>query len=436
MNSLISEILTRAAEATSAAEVFLFSSEETPVSFEANRLKSVQNKQSVSAALRVFRNGRIGFASSSNPANISGLVAAAVETSEFGAKAEFDFPPQAEFPAVEVYDPAVEKAPLDQMVRLGEEMIAAVTAHTPNIICEAAVSRATLKVALANTSGLNAEYSASRFSTGIEGTLIQGSDMLFVGDGDSSCRLITDASGILANVKRQLDSASRQAAIRTGRVPVIFSPDGVASALTAPLITAFNGKLVLEGASPLKDKLNTSVFDAKLNIYDDTTVSFRPGSRPFDGEGIPSRRLPMVETGMPRNYLYDLKTAASAGAASTGHGGRGGGAPSPSPGAFVFDNGDISVDAMIADIREGLFIEQVMGATQGNILGGDFSGNVLLGYKIENGRITGRVKNTMVFGNIYDLLKNIAGIGNDGRWVGGSLYTPSLYLPEISVSSK
>ena len=60
-----------------------------------------------------------------------------------------------------------------------------------------------------------------------------------------------------------------------------------------------------------------------------------------------------------------------------------------------------------------------MGATQGNILGGDFSGNVLLGYKIENGKIAGRVKDTMVFGNVYELLKDIAAIGSDGRWLGG-----------------
>ncbi len=77
-----------------------------------------------------------------------------------------------------------------------------------------------------------------------------------------------------------------------------------------------------------------------------------------------------------------------------------------------------------------------MGATQGNLLGGDFSGNVLLGFKIENGKITGRVKNTMVSGNVYQLLERIAGIGSDARWVGGMLNTPSIYCPNVSVTSK
>jgi PmbA protein len=91
---------------------------------------------------------------------------------------------------------------------------------------------------------------------------------------------------------------------------------------------------------------------------------------------------------------------------------------------------------MVNDIKEGLVIEQLMGAGQGNILGGDFSGNVLLGYKVENGKIVGRVKDTMVSGNIYQLLKEITAIGSEARWVSGFLQIPPLYFPSVSVASK
>jgi PmbA protein len=91
---------------------------------------------------------------------------------------------------------------------------------------------------------------------------------------------------------------------------------------------------------------------------------------------------------------------------------------------------------MVGDIKEGLVIEQLMGAEQGNILGGDLSGNVLLGYKVENGKIAGRVKDTMVSGNIYRILKQITALSNDAKWVGGSLQTPSLYCSGLSVASK
>lgn len=91
---------------------------------------------------------------------------------------------------------------------------------------------------------------------------------------------------------------------------------------------------------------------------------------------------------------------------------------------------------MVRDIKEGLVVEFLIGAEQGNILNGDFSGNVLLGYKVERGEITGRVKDTMVSGNVYQVLKQIEAIGREARWVEGFLLTPSLYCTSLSVATK
>jgi PmbA protein len=110
--------------------------------------------------------------------------------------------------------------------------------------------------------------------------------------------------------------------------------------------------------------------------------------------------------------------------------------PVPSPSTLVIEPGKVSFDDMVSDIKEGLVIEQLMGATQGNILGGDFSGNVLLGYKVESGKIVGRVKNTMVSGNVYQLLKEISAIGSQAKWVSGVINTPPVYCPRLSVASE
>ena len=91
---------------------------------------------------------------------------------------------------------------------------------------------------------------------------------------------------------------------------------------------------------------------------------------------------------------------------------------------------------MVADLREGLIVEYLMGASQGNVLGGEFSGNVLLGYLVENGKITGRVKNTMVSGNIYQILKDVTAFGSERRWIGGSLLTPPILCPAVAVASR
>jgi PmbA protein len=238
-------------------------------------------------------------------------------------------------------------------------------------------------------------------------------------------------------VLQQLEWARQNATVPTKSMPVVFTPHGIVSAFAGPLIAAFNGKTVLEGASPIGKKQGQEVFDKRLSLRDDPTIDYRPGSGPCDDEAIPSEVTQLIIEGKVGNFLYDLQTAALANTRSTGNGHRTqGGQPSPAPNAFVVTPGNTGFDEMVQDIKEGLVVEQLMGATQGNVLGGDFSGNVLLGYKVEGGKIVGRVKDTMVSGNIYKLLKQVAAIGSDTRWVGGFLSTPSIYCPAVSVASK
>jgi len=431
------EILAQARQVAEAAEVFTVSSEQTPVEFETNRLKHIQTKQSSSTALRIIRNGRVGYAATTGLEAGQNLVDMAVETAQFGTPAGFEFPSTTSYPQITVYDPDAESVTLAEMVRLGEEMIAAATGHTPDIICEAGITRSATSVSIRNSRGGQADYRISVFSLGLMGTLIRDTDMLFVGESDSSCHPIAEVKHITGEVIQQLELARNTATVPSQRLPVIFTPRGVASALVAPLMSAFNGKTVLQGASPIGNKRGEMVFDEKLSLWDDPTIAYSPGSRPCDDEGVASQRTPLIEAGTVAGFLYDLKTAAQAGTESTGNGQRsGGGLPAPSPSAFVIAPGDTTFDQMVSSVRQGLVIEELMGATQGNILGGDFSGNVLLGYKIENGKIVGRVKNTMVSGNIYQVLKNIVAVGSEPRWISGFLNTPHLLCDGLAVASK
>lgn len=431
------EILARAKKEVQEAEVYQVSSEETEVRFEANRLKQLQTNQSTSVALRVVKNGRTGYATASRVSDGAQLVKDAVETAEFGSEAKFQLPGQEKYPKVAVFDPAVGEVPIKEMVGLGEAMIAAIAKHTPGIMCEGGVSRGVVNVRLMNSRGGTAEYRKSFFTMSLEGNLVTGQDMLFVGESDSSCHPIPDPQKVIDTVTRQLDLAKNRAKAPTKTLPVIFTPDGVAGALILPLLSAFNGKIVLEGASPLGQKLGQAAFDKHFSLTDNPTIAYRPGSRPCDDEGVPSQRTPLIEKGVVKAFLYDLQTAALAGKKSTGNGSRGrGGLPAPAASALVIEPGQTTFDAMVQDIKEGLVVEQLMGAEQGNILGGDFSGNVLLGYKIENGKIVGRVKDTMVSGNVYKILKDIAAIGSEARWVGGFCQTPPFYCKGLAVSSK
>ncbi|OGO02169.1 MAG: peptidase C69, partial [Chloroflexi bacterium RBG_13_52_12] len=367
-----------------------------------------------SVALRIIKDGRIGYATTTGIGDSQQLVKDALETAAFGTEAKFKLPEKTDYPQVEVFDPAVGDVSIKEMVRLGEEMVAAITGHTPGIICEAGVSRGVITVRLINSRGGKAEYRKSFFSLDIEGNLVSESDMLFVGESEISCHPLSDHKKVTDMVLRQLDLAKNRATAPSRQMPVIFTPDGVAGALILPLLSAFNGKIVLEGASPVGNKLGQTAFDKSFSLRDDPTIEYRPGSRPCDDEGIPSQRTSLIEKGVVKGFLYDLQTAALAGKKSTGNGNRSrGGLPAPAPSALVITPGKTTFDDMVKDIKEGLVVEQLMGAEQGNILGGDFSGNVLLGYKIENGKIVGRVKDTMVSGNVYKILKDIAAIGSE-----------------------
>ncbi|MFQ5872551.1 MAG: TldD/PmbA family protein [Dehalococcoidia bacterium] len=428
-------ILEAAAKVADSAEVFHVSSRHTPVSFEANRLKSLQTKESHGVALRIIKDGRIGFSSTNRTNDIDGLVQRALEVAPFGAEAKFDLPSGDGYPDVPLYDRAVEEISVEAMVDLGQSMVDGVRSHSSEVLCDASVGQSVVSVRLLNTNGVDVGYKKSVFYLGIGGTRVRGTDMLFVGDDETSSRPLSNWQEVVYRVNLQLDLAEETADAPTGKLSVIFTPDAVAGILLYPLLVGFNGRTVAQGASPLIGRLGQRICDQRFTMYDDGTVAYRPGSRPWDDEGIVTRRIPLIEKGIATSFLYDLKTAAQTGAQTTGSASRPGGSlPSPSTSVLFIEEGDMPYNEMVADMREGLVIDRLLGAGQTNVLAGDFSGNVLLGYKVEKGKIVGRVKNSMVAGNVYQLLNNLVAIGKEAQWRGGSLRTPALYCKDVAVA--
>lgn len=428
-------ILDLARKAAAEAEVYVAESMETPVTFEANRLKTLETKQTVSVSLRIIKDGKIGFASSTRLDDPQALVDMAMETAEFGATARFTFPSDNRYPEIAGFDPDMDKLTVEDMVQFGESLISTIRSDTPELVCEAEIAKGVASVQIMNSKGGYSNYRKSFCYVAIEGTLIRDTDMLFVGEMESSCHPLREYPPLADSVIRQLELAKRTAVASTGRLPVILTPKGVRSAFLPPLAVAFNGKMVLEGASPLVDKQGKGIVDTRVCLSDDATIPFRPTSRPCDDEGVPARKTPLVKDGAVEGFLYDLQTAGRAGVVTTGSASRGRGTlPAPSLSAFVLEPGEATFDDMLRDVKQGLVVETLIGAGQGNILGGDFSGNVLLGYKVENGEIVGRVKDTMIAGNVYQAMNTLAAIENEAVWVGSPIKTPALYLSDISVA--
>ena len=431
------QLLSLAKKVAEEAEVFQVHSRRISVQFEANRLKQIQQQETTATALRLIKEGKIGFSAVGGEVEAQTLVGMAVETSQFGTPANFVFPSASVYPNVETFDPETEKVPIEKMVDIGEGLVAQLTEYTPDILCEGVIAKEVRQTRILNSKGGEVGYLKSLFSISLEGVVIRDTDMLFVGDSESSCRPEVDEKTIAKRVIEQLELARRKASVSTKLMPVIFTPRGTASAFIVPLMVAFNGKLVLEGASPLRNRQGEEVFDKKFSLWDDATIPYRPTSRPCDDEGVASQSTLLVEGGKVINFLYDLQTAALAKTRSTGNGNRSRGTlPAPSASCLILNEGNVSFNDMVKDMREGLVVEQLIGAEQGNVLGGDFSGNVLLGYKVEAGEIVGRVKDTMVAGNVYQVLKNLEAVSKERRWIGAVLLSPALYCPSLSVATK
>ena len=438
---MLDPLLEKAKKEAEVAEAFFYESTELPISFEANRMKSINARESSGMALRIIKNGRIGLGYSSKlggPGDLDALVASAVESAQFGAQAQFSLPGAYTTNGVATFDPAVEALSLENLVSLGTEALELLRNHDDQFLCDVGAAKRVTRVRLLNSLGGGTDYVKSVVSLSGSVNLTRGEDLLDVWHYAVSCRADIDPRTVAQRIIQRVEDARHNADVTTKHMPVLFTPQGLGNTLMQPLRQAFSGKTVLEGASPLSDKLGEQVFDEKLSIYDDGTIDFAVGSSPTDDEGMPLRRTPLVEDGCVRTFIYDLQTAGLAGAEPTGNGER---SPSslPAPGyhnVVVTPGSGGSLQDLIGSVAEGILVEYTMGAGMGNLFAGDFSGNVHLGYKIENGKLAGRVKDTMVAGNVYEALKDIAAIGSEPEWVGGGFSAPPLLVADLSVSTR
>ncbi len=440
LHDLAIQLLDRASGRVELAEVYAYDTTSTPVDFEANRLKSLETKDTRGIALRVVKDGRVGLATTTRlraGSDLDQVVADAVALSVFGAEAKFDLPGHIVPTPVTIYDQATSDLTVETMVGLGQEMIDHVRAYDADILCEAGVRRAIESVVLVNSRGGEGAYRKSSYALVIGGQLIRDTDFLSIWEYDTQCGVTIDARALAEAAVRKFEMAKPIAQVRTARMPVIFTPRGVASVLLSRFGVSLSGKSVLQGSSALSEKRCETVFDARLSLADDATISGVSGAAPFDDEGTTTRRLELIRHGVVDAFYYDRQTAGLAGTETTGHGYRGAETlPSPSTSVVCIAPGDTPLSDMIGGIEEGLLIESMTGTFAGNIFSGDFSGNVHIGFKIEHGRIVGRVKDTMVAGNIFADMKDLGGLSDTAEWVGGSVRSPHILFRELGVSAK
>lgn len=439
MNKIIAQkVLAQARKKVEVAEVSCFSGHSRAVSFEDSKFKNIEANFSSAISLRLIKNGKIGVTATNKMEEIESLVSKALAVSEFGPKAHFEFPVQTSFPNPATFDAKVKKIPEKKFVDLGFLIIDDFKKFNPKILCNLDFVIGEGGGVLMNTSGLEVETKGSKVKFFGTWDLVREGDMLLVGGGQSSRRNDIDINFYLERAKNKFRQAQKIVEIKSGRYPVLFTPDSIGDILEY-IFTALNGKVVLQKSSRLQGKLGQKVFDEKLTIIDDGTLDWKMGSGRCDSEGVAIKPLTLIENGKVCNFFYDLQTAAKAKVKSTGHGKRGGAAALavPSLHNVIVKQGKESYQSMLKNIKEGILAEQFLGSGQDNPYNGDFSMNLQLGYKIENGEIVGRLKDTMIAGNAFEVLKHgLLALSAEREWVGNSFFSPYFLLDGIMVASK
>ncbi len=239
------------------------------------------------------------------------------------------------------------------------------------------------------------------------------------------------------------EQVGRMAAIRTLRklggkpvptqsVPVIFEPN-VARDLLGDIFHAVSGESVFRKASFLVGQLKERVASRSVTIIDDGRRPCALGSRPFDGEGLPTRRTVVIQEGVLESYLLNTYTARKLGLKSTGNAARGLiGAPSVEAGNMYIEPGPHTPKEMIASISKGFYITELIGFGV-NIVNGDYSRSAS-GIWIENGELTFPVQGVTIAGNLKEMLCSIEMVGNDLDFR-GNIVSPTLMIGRMTIGA-
>jgi PmbA protein len=409
------------------AEVYQSRSLSRPVFFEANRLKQLESSQSEGVALRLWRDGRPGLAVAYGPVEPQDLVDRAIAMTELNEPE----PVELADARTDHYPDLGTVVPVEDLVEMGREAIAQVRDAYPEVLCTAQWECEEETTRLVNSQGLNCYYTDTTLSCFLAAEWVRGDDFLSVADGQTQ-RGTLNPEAVVQSILQRLNWAQANVSPPTGRVPILLTAKA-ADLLWDTVQGALNGRQVLEKASPWSDRLLEIVTSDTLTLSQQPDIG--PYSCPFDDEGTPTEPLLFIREGQLQQFYCDRTTGRLLGIGTTGSGFRPGMGSYPTPGLvnLLVQPGKGSLCDLIGQLDDGLVVDQLLGGGAG--ISGDFSVNIDLGYRVHKGQIVGRVKDTMIAGNVYTVLKQVVALGDDADW-NGPCYTPSLIVEGISTTGR
>ncbi len=409
----------------------------TQLEFRGDEPYSLETKQTLGLGLRVIKDGRIGFAATTDLSKIPELVESALAIAEQGERALFSFPRDLPQTKCKLLNEKVASLTSEKIFSLGSDLIAYAKEKFPLFKIDLNLEHTYEKRRIINSTGLDITYEKLNYHLVFTGLIVKEDGLIWIYDYKN----LSDGKpfSIPEFVHHQVAKASdalKEVKLTTGNYPLIFAPSFGLKEFFIPLLVGTNGKNLQKGITPLQKLVGQEIGSRLLSVYDDGLLDYAAGSSPFDGEGVAKQETPLIEKGVFKNFLFDLQTAAACGKKSTGNGSRAyNSQPQPSFNNLLVLPQSGTLNGAIAEIKEGVLVYEVIGGGQSNVLAGDFSLSIGLGFKIEGGEIIGRIKDCMLAGNFYEMIKKISQIGEEGKDL-GNFHLPFIKFEEVKVSAK
>jgi PmbA protein len=424
-----------------AADLLIAEGTEFSVTVRKGQVETLKEAGSKALGLRVFVGKRTAssYTSDFSPPALNTLVQDTVAMARVTGEDSAAGLPEEMVPAPTIelglYDPAPAALPTPERIERARRAEAAALAASPEITNSQGATYASGEgsVVLANTLGFLGGYRTSSVSLSVVPQAERDGQMerdywYTAGRGLSDLESPEHVGQVAAERTRRRLGARK---VPTCEVPVVFDPETAAEIL-GTLFSALSGYSVFRNATFLKDKIGETVASPLLTLIDDGRRLRGLGSRPFDGEGLPTRRNVPLERGVLKHYLCDSYSARKIGARSTGSARRGiGGGPGVGASNLYFEAGATPPEEILGGVEQGLYVTDLIGFGV-DLVSGDYSQGAV-GHWIEKGRLVHPVHEVTIAGNLKTMLKDVDAVGSDLEFRGASA-APTLRIRKMTVS--
>jgi PmbA protein len=428
-----------------AAEVQIQAGGELTTKVRMGEPELVQEAASKALGLRVFRDHRaaLTYTSDLSERALDTFIADSVELARLSEPDELnELPPVEELatslPELDLYDETALKTTAKDALELCKRAEGAARAFSPRVTnSEGAIySRVVGASAFANTGGFAGAFRGTYQSLVVEPICDDADGKKRNGFWWTANRFVSalqDAESVGREAARRTVAKLGAQKIDTGHLPIVFDPES-GRALLRLLFSVVSGGAIYRKSSYLLDREGTQVASPLVTVVDDPLRKRGPGSRPYDGDGLPSRKNMVVEGGVLKTYLFDTYSARKLGRRSNGCAGRGvGGAPHVTSSNFILEAGATPAGEIVKQVQRGLYVTEMMGFGF-NAVTGDFSRGAG-GFLIEDGKLTQPVTEVTVSANFDELLKSIDAVGDDLD-LRSSVACPTFRVARMMVAGK